>query len=441
MHTFEQLSRGDLAGIKRLDLQAGLDHFPDDIFGLADSLEVLNLSDNKLSTLPHDLSRLSKLRVIFCSGNPFTVLPESLGDCANLEMVGFKSCQVRHVPEAALPQALRWFILTDNAVDSLPNTLGERPRLQKLMLAGNRLSQLPAGMANAHNLQLLRIAANRFEQLPPWLLSLPRLAWLAYAGNPLSDTSEEHARAAHPASAIPRAHVSLGQVLGQGASGVIHRADWQAPGGATRAMAAKMFKGAVTSDGLPRSEMAACLAAGRHANLVEVAGPLTSAEEQPEALLFELIDPRYRALAGPPSLESCTRDTYPANYGLSTHQVLKIAAGAASVTAHLHRNGILHGDLYGHNLLVDSDGHTLLSDFGAASFFAPGSVTGERLQRIESLAFGFLLEELIGHARDAEASALDTLRTLRDACLQSDAAARPTLIQMDALLNGTALPE
>lgn len=33
--------------------------------------------------------------------------------------------------------------------------------------------------------ELLRIAANRFQRLPAWLATLPRLAWLAYAGNPL----------------------------------------------------------------------------------------------------------------------------------------------------------------------------------------------------------------------------------------------------------------
>ena len=80
MHTLEQLERGELAGISRLDLSAGLDAFPDAIFGLADSLEVLNLSGNQLDSLPADLSRLRKLRILFCSDNPFTEVPECLGD-------------------------------------------------------------------------------------------------------------------------------------------------------------------------------------------------------------------------------------------------------------------------------------------------------------------------------------------------------------------------
>ena len=63
MHTLAQLRAGELAGIKRLDLACGLTEFPEEIFSLADSLEVLNLSGNALSRLPDDLHRLPHLRV------------------------------------------------------------------------------------------------------------------------------------------------------------------------------------------------------------------------------------------------------------------------------------------------------------------------------------------------------------------------------------------
>ena len=58
-------------------------------------------------------------------------------------MIGFKANRISHVPGAALPPLLRWLILTDNCIESLPTELGERPYLQKLMLAGNRLQALP----------------------------------------------------------------------------------------------------------------------------------------------------------------------------------------------------------------------------------------------------------------------------------------------------------
>ncbi|MBP9060304.1 MAG: leucine-rich repeat domain-containing protein, partial [Rhodoferax sp.] len=185
MHTLEQLRSGALAGVRRLDLSCKLQAVPPEVFDLADSLEVLNLSGNQLKSLPHDLPRLHRLKVIFCSDNPFTELPEVLGDCAALQVVGFKACRIARVPGAALPAQLRWLILTDNAISELPHALGQRPALQKLMLAGNQLQSLPASLAQAHRLELLRLSANQLQVLPDWLSALPRLSWLALAGNPL----------------------------------------------------------------------------------------------------------------------------------------------------------------------------------------------------------------------------------------------------------------
>ena len=124
MDTLAQLKAGQLAGIKRLDLRCGLTEFPREIFDLADSLEILNLTGNALSSLPDDLHRLPHLRVLFCSENAFTELPQCLGQCAQLSMIGFKSNQISSVPATSLPPLLRWLILTDNHISQLPDELG-----------------------------------------------------------------------------------------------------------------------------------------------------------------------------------------------------------------------------------------------------------------------------------------------------------------------------
>ena len=426
MHTLEQLRRGELAGIRRLDLSAELTEFPEEIFDLADSLEVLNLTGNRLSALPADLSRLHKLRILFCSDNAFSEVPEVLGECAKLEMVGFKANRIEHLPAAALPARLRWLILTDNQLESLPAELGACTRLQKLALAGNRLQALPDSLADLHGLELLRIAANRLERLPEMLLQLPRLTWLAFAGNPFSDSREGESLRQHPLPPIARDTIELGEILGQGASGIIHRADWRLDNLPAQPMAAKLFKGSVTSDGLPHSEMAACIAAGSHANLIRVAGPLAERADAAPGLLLELIDPAFQPLAGPPSLASCTRDCYPSGRRFGVDEALHIASGVASAVAHLHERGILHGDLYAHNLLVNPAGDCLLGDFGAASFFDPASASGQALQRIEARAFGCLLEELLQHCpADEQLDHQQRLRQLQEQCLVEQVGQRP----------------
>ncbi|WP_053214214.1 leucine-rich repeat-containing protein kinase family protein [Pseudomonas sp. Q12-87] len=434
MNTLAQLRAGQLSGITRLDLACGLTQFPREIFDLADSLEVLNLSGNALDTLPDDLHRLTRLRVLFCSDNRFTELPECLGRCAALTMVGFKANRIERVTGAALPPLLRWLILTDNNLTQLPEELGQRPHLQKLMLAGNCLQQLPASLAQCHRLELLRIAANQLTELPQWLLELPSLSWLAYAGNPLETQAD--AAALNTTTLIDWSQLDLQQQLGEGASGVIHQALWQPPGQVACNVAVKLYKGQMTSDGSPLHEMHACITAGQHPNLIDVLGQVDGHPEQQAGLVMALIEPSYRNLAGLPSLASCTRDVYADGLSLSAPVALRMAHGIASVAAHLHRQGITHGDLYGHNILFNDQGHCLLGDFGAASFHAiADSVQTRALQRIEVRAFGILLEELLARIEPVlNAVELTTLQDLQARCCQPEVLARPGFDEIEGIL-------
>jgi len=429
MHTLEQLRAGSLAGIVRLQLSCGLTEFPEEIFTLADTLEILDLSNNALPSLPDDLPRLHKLRVIFCSANQFTTLPAVLGECPALTMVGFKSNQIREVPAAALPPQLRWLILTDNRVEVLPAAIGRCGQLQKLMLAGNRLSALPPELAACTRLELLRIAANRLTELPAWLLDMPRLSWLAYAGNPFCEADEQAASGAAGIAGIGWDQLRLQQKLGEGASGVIHQAVLRQAGG-EQAVAVKMFKGAVTSDGLPRCEMTACVSSGRHTNLIPVLGEVLDHPGGASGCVMPLIDPGFGNLAGPPSLESCTRDIYPEGKRFSTAELFGIAGGIASAARHLHERGIMHGDLYGHNILHCGQGRSLLGDFGAASLFAPDAPHAAGLQRLEVRAFGLLLDELMERC-ELPAAQQAALAVLQAACVAEDPAARPSLADVE----------
>lgn len=437
MDVAAHIRKAKLAGSTRLNLSCGLKTFPVEIFDLADTLEILDLSVNELSSLPDDFPRLHKLRILFCSDNQFTELPRILGQCPQLSMVGFKANKIRKVPAASLGKSLRWLILTDNQISELPAEIGQCTQLQKLMLAGNQLQALPREMAACTKLELLRIAANRFVDLPEWLLSLPRLSWLAFAGNPYCAAHETHALTQNPIDHIDWQHLEVQHKLGEGASGVIHHANWQHAPTKKLEVAVKLFKGSMTSDGLPHSEKAACISAGNHANLIQVHGKIKRHPPDAKGLIMSLVDSSFRNLAGPPSLDSCTRDIYASDTKFTLDAVLSIAYGIASASQQLHSKGIMHGDLYAHNVMHNGGGDCLLGDFGAASFFSlQDQPRALALQRIEVRAFGCLLQELL-ERREAENGQMNSIKSpleLQANCMQPNSAARPLFSEILQIL-------
>jgi hypothetical protein len=438
MDTLDQLRHGHLAGTQRLDLPCGLTTFPREIFELADTLEVLNLSGNALSDLPDDLPRLHKLKVLFCANNAFTHIPDSVGRCPQLSMVGFKANRISSVTAQALPAALRWLILTDNQIESLPDEMGHFTQLQKLMLAGNRLNALPDSLQHCHRLELLRISANQLTGLPDWLTRMPHLSWLAYAGNPFCKADEDQATMDQHVPQIEWSSLAVADQLGEGASGVIYEATWHHDG-RNEPVAVKLFKGTMTSDGLPHSEMAACIAAGSHPHLIPIYGVISNHPEGRVGLVMQRISADFINLAATPSLASCTRDVYPPDSAFDLPTILALAQGIASATTHLHAHGILHGDLYAHNTLWHQQGQCLLGDFGAASFLPRASAaTSTSLAALEVRAFGCMLEELLARCIQPATppGLLSKLHTLQARCTLPDVSARPGMAEVaDAIQN------
>jgi hypothetical protein len=398
LQTLAQLKSGELTGIQRLTLSENLTSFPIEILSLADSLEILDLSNNQLTSLPQELAQLSKLKIIFASNNLFETLPEVLGQCPHLEMVGFKSNNINQVPANSLPTKLRWLILTDNRIEVLPETLGERPRLQKLALAGNRLIQLPKTLAQCTNLELVRISANRLTECPAQLLGLPKLAWFAFAGNPFTQTDVK----INAVPTLSSASFTLQNVLGQGASGVISKAVWNSPQtDFPDDIAVKVFKGEVTSDGYPEDELQACLKVGHHANLVQSVAQVN--EHEYLALIMNLIPPHYNNLGLPPCFKSCTRDTFTPGFSLSIKQIEKIVGQMEAVFTHLHDNQVCHGDLYAHNTLFDEQANIIFGDFGAATMYHMLTNTQQqKIKQIEARALSYFIDDLLSICADQD---------------------------------------
>lgn len=388
-HSLEDLKSGKLIGLKRLKLACGLKEFPLEILTLAETLEVLDLSDNQMSELPQSVSQLKNLKIVFFAKNSFASFPEVLKDCPALSMIGFKSNKIHTIPENVFPPLLRWLILTDNKIKELPKSIGDCEFLQKCILAGNLIKELPSQMANCHSLELLRVSANKLESIPKWLFELPKLSWVAFGGNPGAYQIDLNVAV----ESFQWDDFNIEELLGEGASGMISKAHWISK---QEDVAIKVFKGDVTSDGLPEDEMAISIVAGKHDSLIQVLGKIKGHPEGKNGLIMELIPSEYSNLGSPPSLDTCTRDVFDQKSVFSEKKLLKIAKSIASVCTQLHSNGISHGDLYAHNILINDSANTLLGDFGAASYYDVNSVLARGIERVEVRAFSCLLEDMLG---------------------------------------------
>ncbi|CCC12797.1 hypothetical protein SMACR_07641 [Sordaria macrospora] len=428
MHDLETLNSGGYASTTHLKLTCPLPSglFPSAILSLGTTLTHLDLSGTGLSSLPSNFG---------------TSLP-------NLRIL---SNGMVSIPEGSLPtKTLRWLILTDNKIEKLPEDLGRCENLEKCMLAGNSLSSLPASVGEGwKNLALLRLSANRFESIPQWLFTnLPKLAFLSFAGNPCVEkqTGEATAKAGKrfDLEAIEWEKLELQETLGEGASGVIGKGLWKQSEEYAEEVAIKVFKGGVTSDGTPRDEMAAVLAAGFHEGLITVLGRVVghpdevvegaaaAAEGEEEkkkkfqgGIVMQLIPEYYSALGLPPSFDTCSRDCFPEDASLSAAEALGMLTGIAGAAAHLHQRGIAHGDLYAHNILASkADRHALLGDFGAATIYGTDNEeVYAGMEKLEVLAFAHLLEDVLGLIRrEKEKKSMETSEAESAVVVAADAA-------------------
>ncbi|CAA6823102.1 MAG: serine/threonine protein kinase [uncultured Sulfurovum sp.] len=421
LKTLKQLQSGELIGSKTLKLASNLEIFPKEILDLHETLEYLDLTDNNLSELPDDFAKLSNLKILFLSNNQFTVFPSILSKCKSLSMIGFRNNSIHTLEENALPLTTRWLILTQNNLETLPESMGDLHLLQKCMLSGNRLQCLPHSFSKCANLELLRLSANKLEALPSQILGLPKLSWLAYGGNPFC---KKHPSCDTSLKEVHWDRLKIQELLGEGASGLIYKAIYE-----ENEVAVKVFKGDMTSDGLPKEEMDINISMGKHEHLIDVLAKVVGHPDKYDVLMLELVPKTYSNLGLPPTLDTCTRDVYKNDLSLSFDDCLKVLLGMSKAAVHMHNRGIMHGDFYAHNIMIDKNANSILGDFGGASYFEPEEIELRKsLEYLEVRAFGCLIQEmLILSSKDTHAKEekREQLTHLRELCLDTHPHSRP----------------
>ncbi|XP_035683915.1 E3 ubiquitin-protein ligase LRSAM1-like [Branchiostoma floridae] len=145
----------DLCALRVLDLhQNRLSSVPDDI-GELDTLQVLNLENNKLTSLPESVGRLQALQTLNCRENRLTDVHSAIGNL----------------------KSLRTLDLSRNRVSVLPKQLCRIKTLESLLVDVKQMVYPPAELCEGGTAEIMKAlcAASGEEYTPPTHHLLPVL--------------------------------------------------------------------------------------------------------------------------------------------------------------------------------------------------------------------------------------------------------------------------
>ena len=167
------------------------------------TLVTLRLDNNRLKSLPDDLSKLVNLKAMSLEGcSRLTALPIKMGRLTNLTKL-----HVGGVPLITPPAVvMRWEVedimdylarfdeaannqildLIDIGLVAVPVETFDLLDLKELNICGNKISELPPEFAKLSGLQQLNLAENNLQALPLSLVHFTKLQALDISGNGLT---------------------------------------------------------------------------------------------------------------------------------------------------------------------------------------------------------------------------------------------------------------
>jgi internalin A len=148
------------------------------------SVTNLDLSGNRLPTLPDFLFQLIGLDHLYLWGTQLTFLPEGIGKLTRLRYITVVKNGLKTLPESLsqLTQ-LEELWLQQNKLTTLPGTLGRLAGLNALGLSENPLAEVPQCVSRLAGLRRLLLQDTRLTQLPDWIHNLTALEELDLRDN------------------------------------------------------------------------------------------------------------------------------------------------------------------------------------------------------------------------------------------------------------------
>lgn len=158
------------------------------------NVQALQLSNNGLTVLPPEFSKLTNLFYFATIGNEITKLPEGFENLEQLTELHLHSVKMDSLStKIAYHGRLKTLAIQNNKADtfSFPDSFGYLPNLNTLLLYNTKLDTLPATFGNLKRLKSLTIVKCGFNRIELPVCAISSLELLVLDHNGISELPDE----------------------------------------------------------------------------------------------------------------------------------------------------------------------------------------------------------------------------------------------------------
>ncbi len=154
--------------LKKLELNSNeLTTLPSSLEALSPTLEILFLSENNFDAIPEVVGKMSRLRMISLRGNCFTELSSTNLPTSLMWLILTNNKISRIDPNVSKLKGLRKLMLSHNKLTEIPSELGECKNLELVRLASNEIHvALPEQFLTLPKLAWISLGGNPIAEVP-----------------------------------------------------------------------------------------------------------------------------------------------------------------------------------------------------------------------------------------------------------------------------------